>query len=69
MLKKYYLDGFFWVPILHKCYQNTSRLPTDNDYQKNNDNPIFKKLMLLQKKLHLAMEKMKSNCYSNLSTN
>ena len=24
MLKKYYLGGFFWVPILHKQYQNTS---------------------------------------------
>ena len=24
MLKKYYLDGFFWLPILVKWYQNMS---------------------------------------------
>ena len=24
MLKKYYLGGFFWAPIPHKRYQNTS---------------------------------------------
>ena len=27
MLKKYYLGGFFWAPIPHKRYQNTSGLP------------------------------------------
>ena len=24
MLKKYYLGGFFWVPIPHRWYQNMS---------------------------------------------
>ena len=37
------------------------------NYRKNNDTQIFEKLTLLQKKLHVAMEKSKDTCYSNLS--
>ena len=29
MLKKYYLGGFFWVPILHRRYQNMSEFAAD----------------------------------------
>ena len=29
MLKKYYLGEFFWVPILHKRYQNMSGFAGD----------------------------------------
>ena len=29
MLKKYYLGGFFWAPIPHKRYQNTSGFAGD----------------------------------------
>ena len=38
------------------------------DYCKNNDTQIFEKLMLLQRKLHLAMGESKDTYYSNLST-
>ena len=38
------------------------------DYRKNNDTQIFEKLMLFQKKLHLAMKESKDTYYSNLST-
>ena len=29
MLKKYYLGGFFWAPILLKWYQNMSGFTAD----------------------------------------
>ena len=38
------------------------------NYRKNNDTQILEILMLLQKKLYLAMEESKNAYYSNLST-
>ena len=33
MLKKYYLGGFFWAPIPHKRYQNTSGFAAAQELQ------------------------------------
>ena len=62
MLKKYYLSRFFWVPILHKRYQNTSGFAGAciTKFNKNYQNTLrinwFK-----EKKLYFVLEQASMN--------
>ena len=63
MLKKYYLGRFFWAPIPHKWYQNTSEFAAAY-YQSAQINPPI----LASSRWQVKSEKTKKGWASTLIT-